>query len=890
MGKSKKRLMQFLVVLAVFLMAGLAMAADVYIGSVDVQMPSDLAVTSDGGFIVGSSKAGGVLEFGPSGDLKGSKIFGFNPSALAVSPSGNIYIGIGKYSDRTPADGNNLAGEVRVYDSGYNYLFSLGSGAGEFINPVDIAIDQSGLAYVVDTGYDGVKVFNPDGSPAFSFGQSGSTDGAFNMPVAIGIDEAAGEIYVADRPLVSDGSGESARIQAFSTDGQFLRVVVFAPQISDRASDMIYHPTDIVPYNGRLYVTDTFQNVVQVYDAVTGAWLYALYDDPAISMRVPVSAAVSGDGILYVSAGVSDRVYEFGLGAYVAFSVTPAELFYSGAAGETPPSQNVTVSNDGAGQLSWSASADQSWIVLGSLSGVVDAGTASTLSVGVDSTGLPPGDYNGTVTVSSAGGTTHTVSVTLTVTPPPVLTVTPSALSFAAEEGGSNPASQGVVVSLINAGPDSFWTASSDATWLSFNPVQAGSGSTDVFVNVDVSGLAAGIYIGHITVESAGAEGSPAVVTVTLDIVTTTAITVTTNLAEATFTIAGPADYSGSGTSWSVTGAPAGEYTITYGDVPGYRTPASETQILGAGGTIAFNGNYTRINESIVNTREGGKKAPTRVKITDSTGNVQADFIAFPSYTGGIETTVADLNGDGTNELIAALNIYPLLGVFDGAGNEILKFKPFVRGGISVTAVDIDGDGDDEVVVASRKNSVVKVFNFIGIAKKQKSLRFKAFPGESAPNTLIAAGDVDGDAQVEIVTVTGPKKGREPLMRIWGVDTSGPDWVASLESEAVLPFRKVFGIDVSDIDGDGVSDIIVTSGARVAGLNIDGTVADIYMRGSGFRDVSSGDPDGDGSTELVVGAKGGNVLIFDMTGNPEGGYRVFNVKSGVRVSTGALGY
>jgi len=886
MGKSKRVLMQFLVVLVVCLMAGMAMG-DVYLGSVDVSTPGDISVTPGGGFLVSSKLIGGVQEYDSAGNLIESKSLGFNPSALALGPSGNIYIGIGLYSDRTPYNGNDFLGqgEVRVYDSGYNYLYSLGTGPGEFVHPVDVAVASDGTAYVIDREFDGVKVFNPDGSLAFIFGEPGG-DGALTKPIAIGIDKAAGEIYVADRPFATDGP--SARVQVYDMNGAFLRVLTYTPVVGTRTPERIYMPTDVVPFNGRLFVTDAAQKSVQIFDVSTGSYLGTLYDPS--SVMTPVSAAVTGDGILYVSSIAPDRVHIFGLDGYVSFSVSPDSLTFEAPAGQNPSDQVVTISNDGAGSLNWTASADQNWITLGITSGTLAAGTTATLSIGIDVTGLAPGQYQGAVKVTSAGGVSHTVSISLTVTAPPVLSVSPTVLDFSAEEGGNNPPSQSVVVTLSNAPSSASWTAAANASWITFNPVGAVAGQTTVYVTLNTQGMSAGSYTGEIVFESAGAVGSPAVVTVNLNVVNTSMITVNTNLAEATFTITGPANYTGSGTNWSVTGAPGGDYTITYGDVPGYRTPASETQILGAGGTIAFNGNYTRINESIVNTREGGKKAPTRVKITDSTGNVQADFIAFPSYTGGIETTVADLNGDGTNELIAALNIYPLLGVFDGAGNEILKFKPFVRGGISVTAVDIDGDGDDEVVVASRKNSVVKVFNFIGIAKKQKSLRFKAFPGESAPNTLIAAGDVDGDAQVEIVTVTGPKKGRRPLMRIWGVDTSGPDWTATLESEAVLPFGRILSVDVSDIDGDGVDDIIAASGSKVAGLNIDGTVADIYVRGSGFRDVSAGDPDGDGSTELVVGAKGGNVLIFDLSGNPEGGYRAFKVKSGVRVSTGALGY
>jgi uncharacterized protein (TIGR03437 family) len=69
-------------------------------------------------------------------------------------------------------------------------------------------------------------------------------------------------------------------------------------------------------------------------------------------------------------------------------------------------------------------------------------------------------------------------------------------------------------------------------------------------------------------------------------------INVSTNIAGATFSIAGPTNYSGSGTSWSKTNVSAGAYTITYGDVTGYATPAAETKTLLSGGSIAFSGTY----------------------------------------------------------------------------------------------------------------------------------------------------------------------------------------------------------------------------------------------------------------------------------------------------------
>jgi hypothetical protein len=69
-------------------------------------------------------------------------------------------------------------------------------------------------------------------------------------------------------------------------------------------------------------------------------------------------------------------------------------------------------------------------------------------------------------------------------------------------------------------------------------------------------------------------------------------IFVTTNHSAATFTITGPANYSGSGTSFSQGSAPVGTYTITYHAIAGFATPPAETKTLVDGGSISFSGTY----------------------------------------------------------------------------------------------------------------------------------------------------------------------------------------------------------------------------------------------------------------------------------------------------------
>jgi hypothetical protein len=75
---------------------------------------------------------------------------------------------------------------------------------------------------------------------------------------------------------------------------------------------------------------------------------------------------------------------------------------------------SFNVDNGGSGSLNWVASSNQSWISM-----MPSAGSNSgTVNVTVNRSGLTPGNYSGTVTVSSNGGN-GAISVNMKVTPPP---------------------------------------------------------------------------------------------------------------------------------------------------------------------------------------------------------------------------------------------------------------------------------------------------------------------------------------------------------------------------------------------------------------------------------------------------------------------------------------
>jgi sugar lactone lactonase YvrE len=127
-------------------------------------------------------------------------------------------------------------------------------------------------------------------------------------------------------------------------------------------------------------------------------------------------------------------------------------------------------------------------------------------------------------------------------------------------------------------------------------------------------------------------------------------ISVTTNLPAATFTITestGAATFSGGGTSFLQTNAPPGSYRITYGAVPGYKTPPTETQILSANGAIAFVGTYSSdIVASLVDPIPGLSSGSA---IITSVNPADADLLA----SGG--RAVTGVAADGVTEVLVRI-------------------------------------------------------------------------------------------------------------------------------------------------------------------------------------------------------------------------------------------
>ncbi len=100
--------------------------------------------------------------------------------------------------------------------------------------------------------------------------------------------------------------------------------------------------------------------------------------------------------------------------------------------------------------------------------------------------------------------------------PQAILTVSQAIAAFSAAFGGADPAP--VPVNVANAGGGALnFTASSDSPWLTVTP-STGAAPQMLQVSAKLGALTTASYIGHISLTAAGAQGSPATITVTFNV------------------------------------------------------------------------------------------------------------------------------------------------------------------------------------------------------------------------------------------------------------------------------------------------------------------------------------------------------------------------------------
>ena len=173
------------------------------------------------------------------------------------------------------------------------------------------------------------------------------------------------------------------------------------------------------------------------------------------------------------------------------------------------------------------------------------------------------------------------------------------------------------------------------------------------------------------------------------------------------------------------------------------------------------------------------------------------------AFRGGARPAVADVNGDGTPDLVVAAGFGggPRVAVYDGrtvlaSGGQVPRrlvadffvFEPTLRNGVYVTAADLTGDGAAEVVVGGGPGGGPRVFALDG-----KSL----VAGRQTPVADFFAGDPDSRGGVRLAAtgvnlVTGSGENQAASVRVYSPAAARTGGAAS---QTLAPFGGVMLAD-----------------------------------------------------------------------------------------------
>lgn len=247
-----------------------------------------------------SSTGSFLVKWGSAGSADGQ----FNvPLGIAMSGSGLLYVAENA-NCRVQAFGTPGGGGSATFAFKWG---SCGSGSGQFASPWNVAVDPSGMVYVVDQGNSRIQKFTSTGSYLTQWGSSGSGAGQFSIPCAAAID-AAGNVYVADRG--------NSRIQVFDGGGMFVR-----QWGSYGSGDGQFMGVEgvCVDNAGVVYTADITLHRVQRFSssgAFLGKWGTSGSGDG--QFQSPRALCADASGYIYVGEAGGSRVQKFtSLGTFI---------------------------------------------------------------------------------------------------------------------------------------------------------------------------------------------------------------------------------------------------------------------------------------------------------------------------------------------------------------------------------------------------------------------------------------------------------------------------------------------------------------------------------------------------------------------------------------------
>ena len=427
-----------------------------------LQSPARIAVDAAGRAYVTDPQAGQVVVFDAFGRPIATHSGFARPLGIAVDVQGKIYLA------------EEGAGSVSVFSDQWNLLYKLGQGNGELQLPNHIALDAwaaGNTVYVSDSKANTVRVYVGT-KLDHTIGSGGTSLGKFDFPSGVCV-STSNEVFVVDQG--------NDRIQVFGPTGNFLQAFYLGSTAVSGRSQAAF-----LDAAGRIFVADSFQGIVKVFNRTSGALLANVGSFGKLPGQLDSPAGLALDNLnrLFVTSANTHRVELYGLDSFIHLTIEPASVTI--AAGTNLTLRALT---GGAGNFTYQ------WLKNGSVIAGATNGTLTILGVTLSHAG------NYSVVVSGPAGTfTSSAAAVMVVAPPKIL---------------SEPASLTVL-----RGSNAVFTVGAEGTALNYQWLFGGSSiadaTNDTLVLASVEPFQAGFYSVRISNLIGAIISAPASLTVTV--------------------------------------------------------------------------------------------------------------------------------------------------------------------------------------------------------------------------------------------------------------------------------------------------------------------------------------------------------------------------------------
>ena len=274
----------------------------------------------------------------------------------------------------------------------------------------------------------------------------------------------------------------------------------------------------------------------------------------------------------------------------------------------------------------------------------------------------------------------------------------------------------------------------------------------------------------------------------------------------------------------------SGQVAVAYSGEEG-TPPSGSTEVVTP--LLAF-GNFKP--SSIVIGMDKSPAVPkTATVVNPLAGTATLTIIPYSStFLGGVHVATGDLNGNGYDDIVTAPGRggAPVINVYDQFGNLLTTFPAYpssVNGGLNVAVADLTGDGlDDIITVPAWGPAEVRVFMNMGavggspVFSSTPSLDFLAFPSSFIGGATVAASSestVPGGTPQIIVGSNAGMKTTVEVFNVNGITSTSPPSLATPAatfypfSTASRTFTGGVSLAVAQLTSTPVQSIVVGAGA-----------------------------------------------------------------------------